>query len=219
MPTKKTFIYYETLVALLLTTLIVSNIVSVKLVQIGGFVFDAGTILFPLAYIVGDIITEVYGFKRMRRLLYIGLGMLLLTVLTFMIVQILPSPVDWQNQDSYNKILGFVWRIVLASMVAFFVGELLNGYILANLKIKTKGKNLWIRLMGSSAIGSFVDTAVFTLLAFGGTVSGYILINIIATVYVIKILTELLFSPFTVKIINHIKKKEKIDVYESPKIF
>ncbi|MBP9821106.1 queuosine precursor transporter [Candidatus Saccharibacteria bacterium] len=219
MPNKKTFIYYEVLVALLVTTLIVSNIASVKLIQIGGVVFDAGTILFPLAYIVGDIITEIYGFKRMRRLLYIGLAMLLLTVLTFWVVQILPSPIDWQHQQAYSDILGFVWRIVLASMAAFFIGELFNSYLLAKFKVRTKGKGLWGRLMGSSAIGSLLDTTIFTVLAFGGTVSSAVLINIIATVYVIKMLTELLLSPVTIKIIDYIKSKEKIDTFESPKIF
>ena len=219
MPNKKTFIYYEVLVALLVTTLIVSNIASVKLIQIGGIVFDAGTILFPLAYIVGDIITEIYGFKRMRRILYIGLAMLLLTVLTFWVVQILPSPIDWQHQQAYSDILGFVWRIVLASMAAFFIGELFNSYLLAKFKVRTKGKGLWGRLMGSSAIGSLLDTTIFTVLAFGGTVSSAILINIIVTVYVIKMLTELLLSPLTIKIIDYIKNKEKIDTFESPKIF
>ncbi|MDQ5953509.1 MAG: queuosine precursor transporter [Patescibacteria group bacterium] len=219
MPNKKTFIYYEVLVALLVTTLIVSNIASVKLIQIGGIVFDAGTIMFPLAYIVGDIITEIYGFKRMRRLLYIGLAMLLLTVLTFWVVQILPSPIDWQHQQAYSDILGFVWRIVLASMAAFFIGELFNSYLLAKFKVRTKGKGLWGRLMGSSAIGSLLDTTIFTVLAFGGTVSSAVLINIIATVYVIKMLTELLLSPVTIKIIDYIKSKENIDTFESPKIF
>lgn len=219
MPNNKSFIYYEFLVALLVTTLIVSNIASVKLIQIGGIVFDAGTILFPVAYIAGDIITEIFGFKRMRRLLYIGLAMLLLTVLTFWVVQILPSPIDWQHQQAYSDILGFVWRIVLASMAAFFIGELFNSYLLAKFKVRTKGKGLWGRLMGSSAIGSLLDTIIFTVLAFGGTVSSTIIVNIIITVYVIKMLTELLLSPFTIKIIEYIKNKEKIDTFESPKIF
>jgi uncharacterized integral membrane protein (TIGR00697 family) len=218
MPTKKTFIYYEVLVALLVTTLIVSNIASVKLAQVGGFVFDAGTILFPLAYIIGDIITEIYGFRRMRRLLYIGLSMLALTTLTFWLVGLLPSPADWQNQDAYDAILGVVWRIVFASMVAFFVGELLNSYILAKLKIKTQGKKLWNRLVSSSAIGSFLDTVIFSLLAFGGAVSGNTMLQLIATVFVIKLATEILLSPLTMKIIAFIKKKERLDTFEEPSL-
>ncbi len=218
MPTKKTFIYYEVLVALLITTLIVSNIASVKLVQLGNLVFDAGTILFPLAYIIGDIITEIYGFRRMRRLLYIGLAMLALTTVVFAIVQVLPSPADWQNQAAYTAILGVVWRIVFASMVAFFVGELLNSYILAKLKIKTKGKKLWNRLVSSSAIGSLVDTIIFSVLAFGGTISGQTMVQLIATVYAIKLVTEIALSPLTMKIITYLKKKERLDTFEEPKL-
>ena len=104
-------------------------------------------------------------------------------------------------------------------MAAFFIGELFNSYLLAKFKVRTKGKGLWGRLMGSSAIGSLLDTTIFTVLAFGGTVSSAILINIIVTVYVIKMLTELLLSPLTIKIIDYIKNKEKIDTFESPKIF
>jgi len=218
MPTKKTFIYYEVLVALLITTLIVSNIASVKLVQLGNLVFDAGTILFPLAYIIGDIITEIYGFRRMRRLLYIGLAMLALTTVVFAIVQVLPSPADWQNQAAYTVILGVVWRIVFASMVAFFVGELLNSYILAKLKIKTKGKKLWNRLVSSSAIGSLIDTIIFSVLAFGGTISGQTMVQLIATVYAIKLVTEIALSPLTMKIITYLKKKERLDTFEEPKL-
>lgn len=216
MPTKKSFVYYEILVALFVTVLIVSNIASVKLAQVGGLVFDAGTILFPLAYIIGDIITEIYGFKRMRRLIYIGLSMLAITSLTFWIVGLLPSPADWQNQDSYDAILGVVWRIVMASMVAFFVGELLNSYVLAKLKIKTQGKKLWNRLVSSSAIGSLVDTIIFSLLAFGGTVSGDVMFQLIATVYGIKLATEILLSPLTMRVIAYLKKKERLDTFEEP---
>ena len=218
MPTKKTFIYYEVLVALLVTTLIVSNIASVKLAQVGGLVFDAGTILFPLAYIIGDIITEIYGFRRMRRLLYIGLAMLGLTTMTFWLVGLLPTPADWQNQAAYDAILGVVWRIAFASMVAFFVGELINSYILAKLKIKKKKKKLWNRLVSSSAIGSLVDTVIFSLLAFGGTVSGQTMLQLVATVYGIKLATEVLFSPLTMKIIAYIKNKERLDTFEEPSL-
>ncbi len=216
MPTKKSSTIYDVLVALFITTLIVSNIASVKLVHGAGLVFDAGTILFPLAYILGDIITEVYGFRRMRRLLFIGIGMLLLTATTFYIVQMLPAASDWGNQAAYDSILGVVWRIVAASIVAIFVGELLNSYILAKLKIRTKGKGLWGRIVGSTAIGSLVDTTIFSVLAFGGTVSSNTMIQLIATVYGIKLATEIIVSPITVRVIKAIKKSEKVDVYEEP---
>ncbi len=217
MPTKKPAnSIYEVLVALFITTLIVSNIASVKLVQGGGLVFDAGTILFPLAYILGDIITEIYGFRKMRRLLYIGISMLLLTAATFYIVQLLPAASDWGNQAAYDSILGVVWRIVAASIVALFVGELLNSYVLAKLKIRTKGKGLWGRIVGSTAIGSLVDTTIFSIIAFGGTISGSTMLQLIATVYGIKLLTEIILSPITVRVIGVIKKKENLDTFEEP---
>jgi uncharacterized integral membrane protein (TIGR00697 family) len=209
---------YESLAALFITTLIVSNIASTKLVGAGPLVFDAGTILFPLAYIVGDIVTEVYGFRKMRALIYIGIGMLLLTSLTFWLVGLLPSTPEWGNQVAYQTILGVVWRIIFASVIAILIGELVNAYILAKLKIKTKGKMLWHRLVGSSVAGNLVDTTVFTLIAFAGTVSGASLLNIIITVFLVKIITEIVVSPITMRIITHIKKHENIDVFEEPSL-
>lgn len=210
---------YELLAGLFVMTLIVSNIASVKMVAIGPLVFDAGTILFPLAYIVGDIVTEVYGYRKMRSLLYVGITTLLLTTVTFWLVGLMPAQVDWHNQSAYDTILGVVWRIVCASIVAIFVGELLNSYVLAMLKIKTKGKMLWHRLVASSAIGSFVDTTIFSVLAFAGTLSGTAMIQLIGTVCLIKIATEVIISPLTMKMIVFIKKHEKIDTYEQPAMY
>lgn len=207
---------YELLVGLFITTLIVSNIASVKIIHIGPIVFDAGTILFPLAYIVGDIVTEVYGFRKMRSLLYVGIGMLLLTSVTFWAVGALPAAADWPNQPAYDSILGVVWRIVAASVTAIFVGEFLNSYVLAKLKIKTKGKKLWHRLVGSSAVGSLVDTIVFSTLAFAGTMPGSVLLTLIVTVFCIKMATEVIVSPLTIHVIHAIKRHEKVDTYEEP---
>ena len=210
---------YDLLVALFVATLIISNIASVKLASIGSVVFDAGTLLFPIAYIVGDVITEVYGFRRLRRILSIAVGMLLLSVMTFWVVGLLPAADGWLNQSSYELILGVVWRIVLASVVAIFVGELINSYVLAKMKYHNKGKFLWQRLIGSSLAGSLIDTVIFSVIAFVGTVSLSVLINLILSVYAIKILVEIIVSPLTIKIINNIKNKEQTDVYENPMIF
>lgn len=208
----------ETLIALFITTLIVSNIVSIKLITVGPLVFDAGTLLFPLAYIIGDIIAEVYGFKKMRQILLLGVAALLITSLTFWLVGILPASSDWGNQAAYDSILGVVWRIVTASIIAIFVGELVNAYILAKLKIKTAGKNLWYRLIGSSAIGNAVDTTLFTVIAFAGLVPVAVVWNIIWTVFLIKMTIEIIISPFTMKIIAAIKRQENIDVFEEPAV-
>ena len=207
---------YEILAGLFVTTLIVSNIASTKIIAVGPFVFDAGTILFPLAYIVGDIVTEVYGFRKMRSLIYVGILMLLVTTLTFWAVGLLPAASDWTNQAAYDTILGVVWRIVFASITAIFVGEIMNSYVLATLKIKTKGKQLWGRIVGSSAVGSMIDTILFTVLAFAGTMPFDVLMSIIGTVFLIKMLTEVTVSPLTLRVIHYIKKHEKIDSYEAP---
>lgn len=207
---------FDIIAALFIATLLLSNIASVKQVQIGPAVFDAGTVLFPLAYIIGDIVTEVYGFRRMRRLLVTGCGMLVLMSLTFWVVGMLPPPASWGAQSSYDQILGVVWRISAASIIAIFVGELLNSYVLSILKIRLNGRKLWGRIVGSTMIGAAVDTLVFSVLAFAGTVPGGVLLQLMATVYVIKIATEIIVSPLTVRLIYWIKQRDGVDVYEAP---
>lgn len=213
---KKSVHVYELLAGLFVMTLIVSNIASTKIVAVGPLVFDAGTILFPLAYIVGDIITEVYGYRKMRSLLYVGIISLLLTMTTFWIVQILPGASDWHNQAAYDSILGVVWRIVFASVAALFVGEILNAYVMGSLKIAQKGKGLWYRMIGSSAIGSLVDTVVFSTIAFLGVMSFDVLVQLVLTVFLIKISTEIIVSPVTMALITRIKRHEHIDTFEKP---
>lgn len=209
---------YEVLAALFITSLLISNIVSIKLVNIGHVVFDAGSILFPLAYIIGDVIAEVYGFKQLKKLLFTGICMLVLTASIFWIVGALPAASDWGDQAAYDSILGVVWRIVGASIIAIMLGELINAYILTRLKVRMKGKQLWTRLIGSSAVGNLVDTTVFTVIAFAGTTSNSTLLNIIVTVYVIKMATEIAISPITMKLIAFVKKRDNIDVYETPEL-
>ncbi|XMB33624.1 queuosine precursor transporter [Candidatus Saccharibacteria bacterium oral taxon 955] len=213
---KKQLHIYEMLAGLFVMTLIVSNIASIKVVAIGPLVFDAGTILFPLSYIVGDIVTEVYGYRKMRSLLYVGVVSLILTMTTFWVVQILPASPDWPNQVAYESILGVVWRIVLASVTALFLGEIMNAYVMARMKVRSKGKNLWARMISSSVVGSAIDTVVFSTVAFLGTMSFGALAQLMATVFLIKITTEVIVSPLTIKIINIVKRREKIDTYEQP---
>ena len=204
------------LAGLFVMTLIVSNIASIKVVAIGPLVFDAGTILFPLSYIVGDIVTEVYGYRKMRSLLYVGVVSLILTMMTFWVVQILPASPDWPNQVAYESILGVFWRIVLASVTALFFGEIMNAYVMARMKVRSKGKNLWVRMISSSVVGSAIDTVVFSTVAFLGAMSFGALAQLMATVFLIKITTEVIVSPLTIKIINIVKRREKIDTYEQP---
>jgi len=207
---------YEWLVVLFITTLLVSNIVSVKMVAIGPLVLDAGTILFPLSYIISDIVTEVYGYKRMRGLLIRGVVMLLVLSLTLWIVGALPAEDSWALQSSFESTLGVVWRIVAASSTAIFIGELINAYVLAKLKVRTKGKWLWGRLIGSSVVGNALDTIIFSVIAFAGTMPTEVLVQLIVSVYLIKMAIEIIVSPFTVRFIGLIKKYDKTDTFEDP---
>ena len=213
---RKNIHVYELLSGLFVMTLIVSNIASIKIVSVGPFVFDAGTILFPLAYIIGDIVTEVYGYRKMRSLIYTGVFTLLLAMLTFWIVQYLPGASDWRNQAAYDSTLGVVWRIVGASIIALFIGEMMNAYVMATMKVSTKGKALWRRMISSSAVGSALDTAVFSLIAFAGVLDWGVMGQLILTVFLIKILTEIAVSPLTIRLIAYVKRHEGIDTYEKP---
>lgn len=218
MVVKKHNSIYETLALIFVSVLIISNITSVKIADVGGFLFDAGTVLFPISYIVGDIITEIYGFRRLRGLVLKTGGMLVGVSLTLWLVGLLPAA-SAEVQASYDNILGVVWRIVLASILAFVAGEIVNGYVLAKLKIRDRGKHLWRRLIGSSAVGNAVDTSIFSVVAFAGTVSNSDLLNVIATVYLMKLAIEILVSPITMKLINRIKRLERQNVYEEPQVW
>ncbi|MGK2896163.1 MAG: queuosine precursor transporter [Candidatus Saccharimonadales bacterium] len=197
---------FEILSALFITTLIVSNIASVKIVSIAGAVFDAGTILFPLAYIVGDVLAEVYGYMRVRRLVWTSAGMLLMTMATLWIVDMLPASVDWTLTGSFSDILGVVWRIVIASIAAMIAGELLNAFVLTKMKAKNDSKRLWDRLVVSSAFGNAADTIIFTTIAFAGTMPLDVFFNVIMTVWVIKMTVEICASPLTIRIIRLIQR-------------
>jgi hypothetical protein len=154
--------------ALFVAILIISNVASTKILKVSFFSFDGGTILFPLSYIFGDILTEVYGYARARKVIWMGFFCAALTALIFFIVQVLPPTRGWENQESYEKILGLTPRIVVASLIAYFTGEFSNSFTLAKMKILTKGRWLWTRTIGSTLVGEFVDTVLFVAIAFLG---------------------------------------------------
>ena len=207
--------YLDLITATFAVVLILSNITSAaKISNVWGFVFDGGMILFPLAYIFGDILTEGYGYARARRVIWIGFAMNLLAVITFWVVGKLPAESSWGLQESYDSILGIVWRISLASLIAYLVGEFSNSYILAKLKIKTQGKYLWLRTLSSTIIGQFLDTTIFLLIAFAGVLPWSIIWSIWIANYIFKILIEIILLPITYRVVNFLKKKEDADVYD-----
>lgn len=195
--------------------LIISNITSSKLTTIGPLTLDGGTILFPLVYILGDILTEIYGYKTARKVIWTGFVLVAMSTLAISIVGALPASPDWNDQEAYQTILGLTPRIVLASLTAYLFGEFVNSYILAKLKLKTKGKKLWLRTISSTLVGQIFDTAIFILIAFYGIFSNEILLNIIISNYILKVSIEILFTPITYFIVNKLKKSEQIDTFDT----
>ena len=211
---QKTFRYFDTLLVLLVVTLLLSNIVGTKLIAFGPIITDGGVILFPLAYILGDVITEVYGYKFTRRAIWTAFGVMLLAVTVFTIVRYLPPAAEYEHQAAYEAVLGFFPRIVIASLTAFLVGSFTNSWLLAKLKVLTKGKKLWLRLISSTIVGEFLDTLVFALIAFGGIITGGDMVIYILVGMSLKTLAEVLLMPITYKVVAYIKRREGVDVYD-----
>lgn len=210
----KPYKHLDLITAFFSVVLVLSNITSTKIISLGWLSFDGGLILFPLAYIFGDILTEVYGYAQARRVIWIGFAMNILMVAVFWLVGILPGDPGWGLQDSWNNILGVVWRIVLASLIAYLAGEFSNSYILAKLKIKTQGKMLWLRALGSTIVGQFLDTTIFILIAFAGVLPWHLLGVIWLTNYLFKIIIEIILLPLTYRIVAWLKKKEGEDYFD-----
>ena len=211
---EKNYKYLGSISVFFVSVLLISNVASTKIVDFNWFTFDGGTLLFPLSYIFGDILTEVYGYKRSRKVIWLGFFMALLMSLIFIIVGKLPSAPGWDNQVAYDLILGLTPRIVIASLVAYTCGEFSNSYILAKMKIWTKGKWLWTRTIGSTIIGEFIDSILFILIAFLGILPGALLLTLIISNYIFKTLVEVIFTPVTYKVVNFLKKKEAEDYYD-----
>lgn len=210
----KSFKYLDIVTAFFVAVLLISNIASSKITQIGPLSLDGGTFLFPLTYIFGDILTEVYGFKRARKVIWLGVFANILMALTFMVVGFLPSAPDWPNQGAYMAILGWTPRIVLASITAYFLGEYVNSVVLSKLKVITKGKWLWSRTIGSTLVGQLIDTLIFITIAFYSVLPIELLIALIISNYLFKTGIEVLFTPITYKAVNFLKRAEKEDHYD-----
>ena len=200
--------YYPVISAVFVALLVISNVGAVKLISAGPLILDGGAFLFPLVYIAGDVLSEVYGFKAARKTIYIGFGMAILSALTFWLIQMSPSADGWENQGAFEAILGFVPRIVLASVCGFLVGQLLNAYVLVKIKARTNEGSLWLRLIGSTVVGEFADTIVFCTIAFYGIITGGDFLNYVIVGYFYKTLLEVLLLPITYRVIAHVKANE-----------
>lgn len=210
----KTFKYYDIILAVFAAILLISNLAGTKLIAFGPIITDGGAILFPISYILGDVLTEIYGYKYARRAIWVGLGVMLLAVLCFTIVRYMPPAPEYTAQASYEAVLGFFPRIVAASLAAFLTGSFLNSFVLAKLKIKTKGKKLWLRLIGSTVVGELCDTVVFAFVAFGGILQGMNMVTYILIGWIFKTVVEIVFLPITYRVIDNMKQIEKVDAYD-----
>lgn len=212
---KKPYRHLDTITALFVAVLLISNIASTKMVDLQWFTFDGGTLLFPLSYIFGDILTEVYGYKASRKVIWLGFFSAALMAAIFYIVGTLPAAADWPNQAAYMSILGQAPRIVLGSLIAFFCGEFSNSFILAKMKILTKGKWLWMRTIGSTLVGEGIDTLLFVFIAFYGTLPLSLLWAVILSNYIFKTGVEILFTPLTYVCAKGLKRAENEDYYDT----
>ena len=200
--------YYPIIAAIFCALLLISNIGATKFIDFGPIKTDGGAFLFPLTYILGDVMTEVYGYRAARRIIFTGFGIGILAGLTFWLIQISPAAATWQNQAAFEAILGFVPQIVAASVIAFLLGQLSNSWTLVWIKKRTQGNKLWARLIGSTIVGEFVDTFVFTLIASLGRLNFEEFLNYLATGYVYKTLFEVILLPITYRVIAHVKRHE-----------
>lgn len=212
---KKSYRYYDLILALFAGCLLISNISATKLVAFGPVTMDGGIVLFALVYIFGDVLTEVYGYAYARRAIWTGFATMLLAVAAFFVVIQLPPAAEYQDQAAFEAVLGFLPRIVMASLLAYLAGEFINAYILARLKIKTKGKKLWLRLIGSTVVGQIADTTIFALVAFGGMLSGRDMLLFIAAGWAYKTGVEILLLPVTYRVVDFLKKREGVDAYDT----
>jgi uncharacterized integral membrane protein (TIGR00697 family) len=210
--------------ALFITCLITANIIAVKLITLGvepirhgGFQFPgplpAAIVIFPISYIFGDILTEVYGYRQARKVIWLGFLCNLIAVFAFWVAGRIPA-LDSGVQNAYERILGYTPRLLGASFSAYLVGEFANSFVLAKMKIMTKGRFLWTRTIGSTIVGEGLDAMVFIIIAFGGTLSWPLILGIILTHWLVKTGYEVVATPFTYMVVNFLKKKEGIDTYD-----
>jgi hypothetical protein len=205
---------FTVLVAVFVACLIAANITAVKLVSLAGLVLPAAIVVFPFSYIVGDVLTEVYGYDRARKVIWLGFFCNLLVVLAVWAGQRLPAAPFWDGQAAYERILGYAPRILIASFLAYLVGEFANAYVLARMKIATRGRWLWTRTIGSTLVGQGLDSLVFMTAAFAGTIPAQGLLGAVLVQWLAKSAYEAAATPLTYLAVGWLKRREGLDVYD-----
>jgi uncharacterized integral membrane protein (TIGR00697 family) len=210
----KVSFWFVVIASLFVTCLITANIIAVKLIFLFGFLVPAGIIVFPLSYLFGDVLTEVYGYAAARQVIWLGFLCNLLAVIAFFLGGLAPAAPFWHDQAAYATILGFTPRLLLASFVAYLVGEFTNSFVLAKLKIATQGRWLWTRTIGSTLVGEGLDTLIFISIAFWGIIPAQLMLTAILTQWTFKVVYEVVATPLTYLIVGLLKRREDLDTYD-----
>ncbi len=214
-PVRRSYKYYDLITAVFVTVLLCSNLIGPgKAASLWGFSFGAGILFFPISYLFGDILTEVYGYARARRVVWTGFGALAFASLMSWVVLALPPAPGWEGQEALAAVFGQTPRIVLASLAAFWVGEFANSYALARMKVATAGRWLFSRTIGSTIVGAAIDSAIFYPVAFLGVWKTSLVMQVMLSNYVLKVLWEVAATPFTYWVVNALKRAEHVDYFD-----
>ena len=212
---RRHFRYFDYMMAAFVAILLLSNLIGAsKLATVQGYTFGAGILFFPISYVLGDVLTEVYGYANARRCVWTGFAALLFMAFMSFVVVAMPPAAGWNGQAAYESVFGNTWRIVAASVLAFWAGEFVNSFVLARMKILTGGKHLWTRTIGSTVFGQAVDSAIFYPVAFLGTWSNQQVVTVMVTNWLLKVLWEALLTPVTYLVVGWFKAREGVDVFD-----
>ncbi|MGQ2940910.1 MAG: queuosine precursor transporter [Blastomonas fulva] len=219
-PATHRFRYYDFVMAAFVTVLLLSNVIGAAkptFITLGGeqWVYGAGILFFPLGYVIGDVLTEIYGYARARRVIWAGFGALLFMAFMSWVVVSLPPADGWDGQAAYESVFGQVPRIVLASIVAFWAGEFVNSYVMARMKVWTAGKMLWTRTIGSTVVGQGVDSLIFYPLAFYGEWETSQVVTVMTTNWLLKVSWEAALTPVTYVVVGWLKRREGVEVFDT----
>jgi hypothetical protein len=212
---RRSYRHYDLVMAAFVTVLLCANLIgAAKVAEVGGVAFASGVLFFPISYVFGDVLTEVYGYARARKVVWTGFGALAFASFMSAAVLAFPPAPGWPHQAAYETVFGATPRIVLASLVAYFCGEFCNSFVLAKMKLRTGGRLLWTRTIGSTIVGEAVDSAVFYPVAFLGVWSNDLVLRVMLTNYAIKVVWEVAMTPFTYRIVNFLKRAEREDYFD-----
>jgi queuosine precursor transporter len=213
--TVRQFRAFDIVMAAFVAILLLSNVIGAgKVAELGGWTFGAGILFFPLGYVIGDVLTEVYGYARARRCIWVGFSALLFMAFMSWVVVSLPPAAGWEGQAAYESVFGQVPRIVFASIVAFWAGEFVNSFVLAKMKVWTKGKHLWSRTIGSTVVGQGIDSIIFYPLAFWGVWENSQVVTVMITNWALKVGWEAVLTPVTYAVVGWLKRHEGVDLYD-----